>query len=105
MMHYELQYGKNCNLVGQCTVCLKGLNQCFLKKIPVEGAQRGPGVKKIFQKTLISVLGANSATTQTHFVLLHDLPQRPKSTFFKIFSSLAPGPLRAPSTPKNFNNH
>ena len=44
-------------LAGQCSVCHKGQNQCFLKFFRVEGSRK---------KTLILAFEANSATTQTH---------------------------------------
>ena len=42
-------------LAGQCTVCLKGLNQRFLKIFQWSIPKRGSEVKKKFQKTLILV--------------------------------------------------
>ena len=45
MEHNELKCGKKSILAGQCTVCLKGYDQRFLKYFRVEGLRKGPGVK------------------------------------------------------------
>ena len=52
-MYYELKQGKNCNLRRDNALFASKAKINVLKKIRVEGHQRGHGVKKKYQKPLI----------------------------------------------------
>ena len=70
---------------GQCTVCLKGINQRFLKKFRVEGARRVPRVKKIFQKTLILLFEVIVQPSKTHFLTFSSETQIMKITHSAVY--------------------
>ena len=67
-MRKKVQFGRTMHCLPQR---LKSM--FFLKNFRVEGAQRGPGVKKKFQKNPIDVsLSGNCVATQSVFGLLQD---------------------------------
>ena len=56
------------HFVRQCTVCLEGKNQRFLKFFWMSGSKGASGVKKKFQKTLILVFEVFLQPPKTHFL-------------------------------------
>ena len=53
---------------GQCTICLKGYNQCCLKKFWTEWPQRDQRSEKKFQTTLILVFKVIVQPSKKHFL-------------------------------------
>ena len=71
------------NLVGQCTVCLKGKNQHLLKKNLMQRYEGACGVKKKIQKTLILVFEVIVEPPKTHFSTFSKV-QKQKNSETKI---------------------